>query len=147
MSRPIVLRFSVSGNPTVERLYRTHWVSPALAEKKRQRLEEKVSHPPQGAVIWPEKRDWKCHRCGGTGDLLRMEEGRPACLRCAGLDDLEFLPTDKAWLFRRVAAESERHAVVVRFSRSRGRYIRQGLLAERRALADVRRDLEITEWD
>ena len=28
----------------------------------------------------------------GTGDLLMMEDPGPACLRCVGLDDLEFLP-------------------------------------------------------
>ncbi|MGA7803683.1 hypothetical protein [Bradyrhizobium sp.] len=32
------LRFSRSGNPTIEALYRTHWVSPKLSERKRQRL-------------------------------------------------------------------------------------------------------------
>jgi len=32
------LRFSQSGNDTVERFYRTHWVSLELSEKKRQRL-------------------------------------------------------------------------------------------------------------
>ncbi len=36
------LRFSKSGNPTIERLYRTHWVSPELSERKRERLTEKV---------------------------------------------------------------------------------------------------------
>jgi hypothetical protein len=37
------LRFSKSGNPTIEALYRTHWVSPELSERKRQRLAEKAS--------------------------------------------------------------------------------------------------------
>jgi hypothetical protein len=36
------LRFSRSGAPTIERLYRTHWVSPALAEEKRKRLAERA---------------------------------------------------------------------------------------------------------
>jgi hypothetical protein len=31
------LRFSKSGNPSVERLYRTHWVSPTLSQMKRKR--------------------------------------------------------------------------------------------------------------
>src|SRR5271157_4498948 len=30
------LRFSQSGDPTIERLYRTHWVSPKLSEKQRE---------------------------------------------------------------------------------------------------------------
>lgn len=37
--RPI-LQFSRSGHPTIERLYRTHWVSPVLSERKRERLAE-----------------------------------------------------------------------------------------------------------
>jgi hypothetical protein len=35
------LRFSRSGNPTIEKLYRTHWVSSELSERKRERLAEK----------------------------------------------------------------------------------------------------------
>ena len=32
------LRFSASGDPSIERAYRTHWVSPALSEAKRVRV-------------------------------------------------------------------------------------------------------------
>jgi hypothetical protein len=71
-----------------------------------------------------------------------MEDPGPACLGCVGLDDLEFLPTGDALLSRRVKAKSTRCAVVVRFSRSRRRYERQGLLVEPLASAEVRRDLE-----
>jgi hypothetical protein len=82
----------------------------------------------------------ECHRCGGSGDLLIME--KPGLLaRCAGLDDLEFLPAGDPLLTRRVKAKSTRHAVVVRFSRSRKRYERQGLMVEPKTLADVQREL------
>jgi hypothetical protein len=84
------LRFSKSGNPTIERLYRTHWVSSELSQKKRERLAEKASRAPELVVIQPLNDAWTCHRCGGTGDLLMMENPGPACLRCVGLDDLEF---------------------------------------------------------
>jgi hypothetical protein len=136
------LRFSRSGNPTIERLYRTHWVSPELSEKKRERLAEKASRAPELVVIQPLNSEWSCHRCGGSSGLLVMENPGPACLRCVGLDDLEFLPAGDALLTRRVKARSTRSAVVVRFSRSRRRYERQGLLVEPQALADVERDLE-----
>jgi hypothetical protein len=36
------LRFSKSGNPYIERLYRTHYVSPRLREKKLERLRENL---------------------------------------------------------------------------------------------------------
>ena len=138
-----MLRFSRSGSPTIEELYRTHWVSPALSERKRERLAQQVSRTPELVVVVPLHADWKCHRCGGTGGLLMMENPGPACLHCVGLDDLEFLPAGDAVLTRRVKAESTRYAVVVRFSRTRGRYERQGLLVEPQALAEVRGDLDV----
>jgi hypothetical protein len=136
------LRFSRSGDPRIEALYRTHWISPTLSEKKRERLAAQASRPPELVVVQPLNLAWKCHRCGDTGDLLVMETPGPACLRCVGLDDLAFLPRGDALLTRRVKAKSTRSAVVVRFSRSRKRYERQGLLVEPHALAEVQRQLE-----
>ena len=133
------LRFSKSGDAAIEAAYRTHWVSPELSEKKRERLAEKASRAPELVVVQPLNREWKCHRCGGAGDFLMMEDAGPACLKCVGLDDLEYLPAGDALLTRRAKAGSARYAVVVRFSRTRGRYERQGLLVEPRALADAER--------
>jgi hypothetical protein len=135
------LRFSKSGDATIERLYRTHWVSRELSDKKRERLAEKAGRAPELIVIQPLNREWACHKCGRNGGLLVMENPGPACLRCVGLDDLAFLPAGDASLTRRVKAKSVRHAVVVRFSKSRGRYERQGLLIEPQALAEVEREL------
>jgi hypothetical protein len=137
-ARP-ALRFSASGQPNVEREYRTHWVSPELSEKKRERLAEKANRPPELVAIVPLNHDWKCHRCGGTGDLLIMENPGPACLRCLGLDDLEFLPSGDASLSRQAKSKSARFAVVVRFSRTRRRYERQGLLVEAEVLETIKR--------
>ena len=67
------LRFSKSGNPSVELAYRTHWVAPMLSERKRERLAERLSRPPDLVVVSP-VRDWTCSACGGTGDLLIMDE-------------------------------------------------------------------------
>ena len=131
------LRFSRSGNAAIEASYRTHWVSPELSEKKRERLAEKASPAPELVVVQPLNREWQCHRCGNAGDFLMMEDPGPACLRCVGLDDLEYLPSGDALLTRRAKAKSARYAVVVRFSRTRGRYERKGLLVEPRALADA----------
>jgi hypothetical protein len=44
-------------------------------------------------------------------------------------------------LTRRVKAKSARHAVVVRFSKSRRRYERQGLLVEPQALTEAQHEL------
>lgn len=139
------LRFSKSGDPMLERAYRTHWVSPELSEKKRQRLEQEVNAPPDLVVISPLNDDWKCHRCGGTGGFLIMEHPGPACLKCARLERLEFLPSGDAALTRLAKAKSEVHAVVVRFSRTRRRYERQGILVEPKALRAAERELRERE--
>jgi hypothetical protein len=138
------LRFSKSGDATIERLYRTHWVSPALSEKKQQRLAEKVGRAPELLVIQPLNKDWTCHKCGATGGFLTMDGPGPVCLGCAGLGDLVMLPAGNALLTRRVKAKSERNAVVVRFSKSRGRYERQGLLVEAPILTEIARDLGVS---
>jgi hypothetical protein len=44
------LRFSLSGDPAT---YRTHWITPALSEKKRERLAEKASRAPDLVVVRP----------------------------------------------------------------------------------------------
>ena len=82
-----------------------------------------------------------CAECGeelGKGRFLRLESERPFCLPCADLDHLVFLGRGDATLTRRAGRYSTLRAVVVRFSRSRKRYERQGVLGvlvEEQALA------------
>jgi hypothetical protein len=128
------LRFSKSGDPGIERAYRTHWVSPELSERKRARLTERQSRPPDLVVVSPVK-DWSCSVCGtDDGGWLIMDDSGPVCLTCADMEHLVFLPSGDAALTRRAKAASGLSAVVVRFSRSRGRYERQGILVEEGAL-------------
>ncbi len=133
----VELRFSKSGDPAIEKSYRTHYVSPALSERRQQRVAEKLGGggPPAVFMIL---RDSNCSECGtelAQNSLLFLEVEEPLCLACARLDDLEYLPAGDAALTRRASKYSERSAVVVRFSRSRGRYERQGILVEKCALA------------
>jgi hypothetical protein len=130
------LRFSKSGDPAIEAAYRTHWVSPELSEAKKERLAEKQGRTPDLVVISALK-EWICTECAGTGDLLFMEGDGPLCLVCADLDQLVFLPAGDAALTRRAKKASGLGAVVVRFSRARGRYERQGVLVEEEALAQA----------
>ena len=132
------LRFSRSGEPGVERSYSTLWVSPALSERARVRLQERLQQPPDLVVISP-LNDWTCTRCAGSGDLLLMEDAGPLCMTCAEMDHLVFLPAGDAALTRRAKRSSGLSAVVVRFSRSRGRYERQGVLVEQSALEHAKR--------
>jgi hypothetical protein len=133
------LRFSDSGNPGIERAYRTHWVSPELSEAKRAALAERQSQPPDLVVIQALK-DWTCTECSDSGELLIMEDPGPLCLACADLDHLVHLPSGNAALTRRAKKASRLSAVVVRFSRARRRYERLGVLVEEDALSGAEQE-------
>ncbi|HLN69522.1 MAG TPA: DUF2293 domain-containing protein [Streptosporangiaceae bacterium] len=105
----------------------------ALEDPKRERITRAQDAPPDLLVIQP-VRDWSCAECQGTGDLLIMDEPGPLCLACADLDHLVFLPAGDTALTRRAKKASGLSAVVVRWSRTRKRYERQGLLVEEMAL-------------
>ena len=64
-------------------------------------------------------------------------EGTAHCMACADLGHLVYLPSGDAALTRRASKHSALRAVVVRWSRSRKRYERQGILVEEAALAQA----------
>ncbi len=112
------LRFSASGDPAIERAYRTHWDLVAIMPLN----------------------EWTCSLCGSGGDLLLMEDSGPVCLTCADMDHLVFLAAGDPTLSRRAKKASRLSAVIVKFSRSRKRYERQGILIEEEALARAERE-------
>jgi hypothetical protein len=79
-----------------------------------------------------------CSECGedlGRKAWITLVEDKGAlCLSCADLDHLVFLPAGDAALTRRSRKHSTLCAVVLRWSRARKRYERQGLLVEAEAL-------------
>jgi hypothetical protein len=89
---------------------------------------------PRDLVAIVPLRDFTCVTCGDTGCLLVMEEAGPHCLTCVDLDHLVFVPAGDAGLSRRARRASTLSAIVVKFSRSRKRYERQGILVEPQAL-------------
>lgn len=94
-------------------------------------------------VVFQILRDSACAECGeelGRGRWLRVENQRPLCMSCADLGHLVFLPSGDAALTRRASKYSGLRAVLVRFSRSRKRYERQGILVEEQALARAERE-------
>jgi hypothetical protein len=130
------LQFSVSGNPDIERAYSTHYVSPELSEKKQQRLIEKAAAPKE-LLVFSTLRNSECSECHKElwkGSFLTLENSAALCLDCADLGHLTFLPSGDAALTRRAGKYSALRTVVLRFSRSRGRYERQGLMVEPAAL-------------
>ena len=83
-------------------------------------------------------RDSTCGECeeslGRKAWITLAGEKGALCLACADLDHLVFLPSGDAALTRRARKHSLLSAVVLKWSRSRKRYERQGLLVEERAL-------------
>ena len=88
--------------------------------------------------VFISNRESKCDDCGedlGRKAWITLERDKGAlCLSCADLDELVFLPTGDAALTRRARKHSALSAVVLKFSRARRRYERQGLLVEESAL-------------
>ncbi len=135
------LRFTESADPAIEKRYCLCYVSANLSQPRRRQVEEKLKRAPQ-PVVFEIARDSQCGECGAIleqGSYLRMEADQPLCLACAGLAGLEFLPAGDTALTRRASKHSQRTAVVVRFSRARKRYERQGLLVETSALEQAER--------
>jgi len=92
-------------------------------------------------VVFDILRESKCADCGKEllrRDFLFIEDERPLCLTCADLDHLVYLPRGDTALTRRARKHSALSAVVVRFSRARKRYERQGVLIEESSLEQAR---------
>lgn len=99
------------------------------------------------ATLKPEKeeikvfisnRDSTCDEChedlGRKAWITLVRDIGALCLSCADLDQLVFLPSGDAALTRRAKKYSKLYAVVLKWSRARRRYERQGLMVEERAL-------------
>ena len=138
----IPLLFSETGDPAIEKSYSTHYISPALSERRQEKLQEKLNLAPQ-PVVFEIVRAAQCSECGvemGEGSFLLMEAEQPLCLACGGFGDLEFLAAGDVALTRRATKHSARSAVVVRFSRTRKRCERQGVLVETSVLEKAERE-------
>lgn len=133
------LRFTSAADPEAERTWRTQWISASLPAAQQERITQRQGKPPDLVVVQPVK-PWDCAECGGTGDLLIMDDKGPLCMTCADMDHLVFLGAGDAALTRRAKKASVLSAVVVRWSRSRKRYERQGILVEEAALEQAERE-------
>lgn len=89
--------------------------------------------------VYISSRDSTCDECGedlGRGAWITLDPQRGAlCLSCVDLDHLVFLPSGEAALTRRAGKHSALSAVVLKWSRARKRYERQGLLVTEAALS------------
>lgn len=96
--------------------------------------------------VFISNRESKCDECGEelghhAWITLRDEKGA-ACLTCADLNHLVFLPSGDTALTRRSRKYSRLSAVVLKWSHARKRYERQGLLVENEALERAEHECE-----
>ena len=89
-------------------------------------------------LVFISHMDSTCDECKeelGHGAWITLNKQKGAlCLSCADLDHLVFLAPGDAALTRRARRHSILAAVVLKWSRARKRYERQGLLVENEAL-------------
>ena len=92
----------------------------------------------ESPTVFIASKEAACDECkqelGMHAMITVIEGGRALCLSCSDLDHLVFLPSGDAAVTRRSRAHSKLSAVVLKWSRARKRYERQGLLVEQEAL-------------
>src|SRR6266446_10622844 len=92
----------------------------------------------QEIKVFISSRESTCDECRenlGTRAWITLAGEKGAlCLACADLDHLVFLPSGNTALTRRARKHSTLAAVVLKWSRARKRYERQGLLVEEQGL-------------
>ena len=98
----------------------------------------------ESLTVFITSREATCDECkqelGMHAMITVIEGGRALCLSCSDLDHLVMLPSGDAALTRRARAQSKLSAVVLKWSRARKRYERQGLLVEQEALERAERE-------
>ena len=84
-------------------------------------------------------REAVCGSCGrnlGSKAWITLDPEQGAlCMHCADMDHLVFLPSGDAALTRRARRHSSLPAIVLKWSKARKRYERQGIVVEEEALA------------
>jgi hypothetical protein len=102
------------------------------------------ARPGSDLKVFISNRDSRCDECGEDlghrAWIALVDEGRALCLTCADLDHLVFLPAGDPALTRRARKHSRLSAVVLKWSRARERYERQGLLVEEDALEQAEQE-------
>ena len=100
-------------------------------------------------VVFISTRNSTCAECkqelGRSAWIILDSKRNALCLNCADLDHLVFLSSGDAALTRRSRKHSGLSAVVVKWSRARKRYERQGLLVENEALERAEKECAVDE--
>ncbi|HHO49060.1 MAG TPA: DUF2293 domain-containing protein [Desulfobacteraceae bacterium] len=122
------------------------------ANKLKKAMNRNTKNKPEELTVFISSRESRCDECGeNLGSrawitLQRQGGNRKAvCLSCADLDHLVFLPSGDMALTRRSRKYSRLAAVVLKWSRARKRYERQGLLVENEAIERAEKECRADE--
>ena len=99
-------------------------------------------------LVFPSQGEGDCPHCAAPlhhSAFVTFKNDAIACVKCGGLENLEFLPSGNTALTRRTTTLSEVKYVVLKFSRARKRYERQGILARPEILDQARCECEADE--
>ena len=109
-----------------------------LVPSKQLRMSVSAKQQKEEIKVFISHRSSTCGECledlGSKAWITLVRDKGAQCLSCADLDQLIFLASGDAALTRRARKHSRLSAVVLKWSRARKRYERQGLLVEERAL-------------
>lgn len=90
--------------------------------------------------------DRQCAQCSRNIEKKSLvfinQDNVSICLSCAGLNELVILPSGNTALTVRSKKTSKMTAVILKYSQSRKRYERQGILVEEKALHQAMRECE-----
>ncbi len=107
-------------------------------------MEKEIMEKDSDLKVFISHRESSCAECGenlGHHAWITLDRKRGAlCLSCADLDHLVFLPSGDTALTMRARKHSVLSAVVLKWSRARKRYERQGLLVEEQALEQAEQE-------
>jgi len=99
-------------------------------------------------LVFPSQCEGVCAHCSAPLDqshFVTFKNDAIACVDCGGLENLTFLPSGNTALTRRANALSPLKYVVLKFSRARKRYERQGILARQEIIEQARQECEADE--
>ncbi|MDY0145797.1 MAG: DUF2293 domain-containing protein [Kiritimatiellia bacterium] len=107
-----------------------------------------TKNKPDDLKVFISSRDSTCDECkeelGRYAWIMLHGDKGALCLSCADLDHLVFLPSGDAALTRSSKKHSGLSAVVLKWSRARKHYERQGLLVESEAVEKAETECEAT---
>ena len=99
---------------------------------------------PADLKVFISNRDSTCDECGqnlGRKAWITLDREIGAlCLSCAGMEHLVYLPSGNTALTRRARKNSTLSAVVLKWSKNRNRYERQGILVEEQSLEQAEQE-------